>query len=268
MKYFDIFDSENGYSVGTLIYFEREKAFITELVSGLDEWSAPLLFASYVKRGILTIPRDVSLAWIRERIIPSNRQNINQILKNHKLKEYSEIKFLEISEGKCSQDSLIIKKTEVIPEYVKKRMQSNISDVLVSDDSLLVFFKDDTLRKIPQEKLYKIDGAGKLQNNRLLLESGKAGAGGYYVTFNNSIDIPAAELYKTGIKLPLKKSDFINFVRKNILDTSEVCSMLECSRQNLNYLINKDLLKPIKENVKGNLYQKGDVEHFSHSPIK
>ena len=259
MKYFDIFDSENGYSVGILLYFEREKAFIVELADGLDEWTAPLLFTAYVKRGILTIPRDVSLAWVRERIIPSNRQNINQILKNHKLKEYDEIKFLEISEGKCSQDSLIIKKSETLPEYVNKRMRTNVSDVVVSDDSILVFFTDDILTKVPFEKLYQIDGDEKLTDNRPLLESGRVGAGGYYVTFNNSIDIPAAELYKAGTKLPLTKSDFLNFVCKNILDTSEVCSMLDCSRQNLAYLLNKELLKPIKEDVKGNLYQKGDV---------
>lgn len=259
MKYYDIFDSENGYSTGTLLYFEREKAFIVELDDGLDEWTAPLLFTAYVKRGIFTIPRDVSLAWVRERIIPSNRQNINQILKNHKLKEYDEMKFLEISEGKCSQDSLIVKKAEVLPEYVKKRMQHNLSDVVISDDSLLVFFKDDTVRKASFKKLYLMDGAEKLKNNSQLLESGRVGAGGYYVTFNNSIDIPAAGLYKAGTKLPLKKSDFLNFVRKNILDTSEVCGMLECSRQNLAYMLNKDILKPIKEDVKGNLYLKGDV---------
>ena len=35
--------------------------------------------------------------------------------------------------------------------------------------------------------------------------------------------------------------------------------MLECSRQNLAYMLNKDILKPIKEDVKGNLYLKGDV---------
>ena len=259
MKYYDIFDNENGYSVGTLLYFEREKVFIVELADGLDEWTAPLLFTAYVKRGIFTIPRDVSLAWIRERIIPSNRQNINQILKNHKLKEYDEIRFLEISEGKCSQDSIVIKKTEMLPEYVKKRMQHNLSEVVISDDSLLAFFADDTVRKLTFEKLYQIDGAEKLKSNRPLLESGRVGAGGYYVTFNNSIDIPAAKLYKAGTKLPLTRSDFLNFVRKNILDTTEVCDILECSRQNLAYLINKDQLRPIKEDVKGNLYQKGDV---------
>ena len=259
MKCFDIFDTENGFSVGILLYYEREKAFIIELISGLDEWMAPLLFTAYVKRGILTIPRDMSLAWVRERVIPSNRQNINMILKTHRLKEYDEVKFLEISEGKCSQDNLMIRKTGDIPGYVKKRMERNLSDVLVSEDSLILFFLDESVRRIPFEKIFNIDEAEKLKDNRVLLESGRVGAGGYYATFNNSIDIPAAKLYEVGIKLPLKRTDFVNFVKRNILDTSETCRILECTRQNLSYMVNKGSLKPVKEDVKGNLYQKGNI---------
>lgn len=259
MKCFDIFDTENGFSVGTLLYYEWEKVFIIELVSGLDEWTAPLLFTAYVKRGILTIQRDMSLAWVRERVIPSNRQNINMILKTHRLKEYDEIKILEISEGKCSQDSLIVKKIVDIPKYVKKRMERNLTDVLVSDDSLILFFMDNSVRKISFDKLYNISEAEKLKDNRMLLESGRVGAGGYYATFNNSIDIPAAKLYQTGVKLPLRRGDFVNFVKKNMMDTSEACRILECTRQNLSYMVNKGSLKPVKEDVKGNLYQKGNL---------
>ena len=85
------------------------------------------------------------------------------------------------------------------------------------------------------------------------------GAGGYYATFNNSIDIPAAKLYQTGVKLPLRRGDFVNFVKKNMMDTSEACRILECTRQNLSYMVNKGSLKPVKEDVKGNLYQKGNL---------
>ncbi len=259
MKCFDIYDQENGISVGTLLYYEREKVFITELAEGLDEWTAPLMFTAFVKKGILTIPRDISTAWVRERLIPPTRQNIGSILKTHKLKEYDEIRFLEISEGKCSQDSLIIKKTESIPEYVKIRMSGNLTDILISDDSVLAFFADDTVRKIGLEKLVLIDGAEKLKNNRPLLESGIIGAGGYYVTFNDSIDIPAAKLHEAGITLPLKRSDFINFVQKNVFDTSEACRYLECSRQNMSYLVGKGALSPVKTDVKGSLYLKSDL---------
>ena len=86
--------------------------------------------------------------WVKERIIPSGRQNIGDILNNHKLKEYDEMKFLELSNGRCSQDSLYIKKAEKLPEYVIKRQKDNLKDCTVlADFHLLCFFNDDTTRK-------------------------------------------------------------------------------------------------------------------------
>ena len=79
MKIFQIIDKETGAVPGTLLYAEKDKVFIVELAETLDEWSTPLLFSGFVKRGIYTVPRDISLAWVRERIIPSGRQNISDI---------------------------------------------------------------------------------------------------------------------------------------------------------------------------------------------
>ena len=59
----------------------------------------------------------------------------------------------------------------------------------------------DSVRKIPFEKLYNINEAEKLKDNRIL----------------------------------------------------------DCTRQNLSYMVNKGSLKPVKEDVKGNLYQKGNL---------
>ena len=63
----------------------------------LSEWEAPLLFQGLVKKGIYTVSREASLMWVQERVIPSGRQNIGLILKTHKLKEYSEIALLSLS---------------------------------------------------------------------------------------------------------------------------------------------------------------------------
>lgn len=83
--------------------------------------------------------------------------------------------------------------------------------------------------------------------------------GGYSVTFNVSIDIPATVLYEAGEYIPLKRTGFIAFVQNNILDTSDSCNILECSRQNVAYMVKQQQLVPIKEEVKGNLYLKGDI---------
>ncbi len=259
MKSFDIFDTENSRSLGTLLCYEREKTFIVELMEDTDEWTAPLLFTAYVKKGIYTIPREVSLAWISERLIPPGRQNISSILANHHLKEYDELKLLEISEGICCQDSIVLKKTDALPDYVIDRMNRNLAEFVLTDDSVLVFFNDNTVKKIKLSAFTGLEGAEKLEGNPALLQSGRIGAGGYYVTFNNSIDIAASKLYTEGITIPLKLKDFLYFVRNNVSDTTDVCNLLSCSRQNVAYLVGKEQLSPLRTDVKGNLYVKGDV---------
>ena len=103
MKVFAIWDDdwENKTPIGYLFCYEKENAFMIELNSELDEWNAPLLFSSFVKKNIYTIPREISALWVRERVIPSGRQNIGSILKNHKMTEYNEMKLLALSKGKC-----------------------------------------------------------------------------------------------------------------------------------------------------------------------
>lgn len=98
---------------------------------------------------IYTIPRDISFLWVKERVIPSGRQNIGDILAHHHMQSYDEIKFLEISEGRCSQDSLCIRKIDRLPEYVSRRRETNAVDcVLLEDCRLLCFFANEEVKKI------------------------------------------------------------------------------------------------------------------------
>ena len=262
MKIFEIIDAENALLMGVLLYYEKERTCMIELPEYLDECTAPLLFTSYVKRKIYTIPRDISFLWVKERVIPSGRQNIKDILAQHHLQSYDEMKFLEISEGRCSQDSLYIKKIEELPDFVLKRQQKNIAEcVLLENHTILCFFADETIRKIELKNLKEINDMEKVIRNEYVYQSGKVGTGGYFITFNDSIDIPAGILHDAGIAIPLSMKDFKAFVKKNILDTTESCSMLQCSRQNISYMVSQGQLAPVKEEVRGNLYLKGDVLH-------
>ena len=210
MKIFAIIDEETTLLTGILLYYEKEGTCVIELPEYLDEWTAPLLFTSYVKKKIYTIPRDISFLWVKERVIPSGRQNINDILAHHNMQSYDEMKFLEISEGKCSQDSLYIKKIDMLPDFVIERQKKNIVECVLSDDhTLLCFFEDDTIKKIQLEDLQSFEEQNKIKNN--------------------------------------------------VLDTTESCDLLECSRQNMSYMVRKQQLTPVKEEVRGNLYLKGDV---------
>ena len=264
MKIFDIYDEENKSFIGSLLYYEKEKTFICELMDDLDEWTAPFLFSGFVRKGIYTIPRDESLNWVKSRIIPPSRQNIDLILKNHKLKEYDEGIFLEISGGKCSQDSMYVKQVKQLPEFVIKRQKKNLTYVIrLSGHGVLCVFADGSVRKVNLESFHcdnlLENDIKKVLANKELFASCKLGTGGYYITFNDSIDIPAWRLYDSGTLMPITAEDIPMMIKSSLADTSLACKMLDCSRQNLSYMIGKGVITPVMDDVKGNLFLKDDI---------
>lgn len=256
MKIYEILDSELNTAVGILLYYEKDDAFIIELQDDLTEWTAPLLFADHVKNGIFTVMREESRLWVRERIIPSGRQNIKDILDTHHLEKYEEIRFLEISRGKCSQDSMYLNKTDILPEYVLSRQLRNLLDVVpLSGHRLLCLFRDHKVKTVSLHDL----NIPKISANEALFESCCISPGGYSASFNNSIDLPAAMLYEAGSELPLSVDDFKDVIKKNVLSTAESCSLLECSRQNIAYMVSQQQLIPLKKDDTGSLYLKGEL---------
>lgn len=260
MKIYDIFDSELDTAIGVLLYYEKDDAFIIELQDNLTEWNAPLLFANYVKQHIFTVQREESRLWVRERIIPSGRQNIQDILDTHHLKKYEEIKFLEISHGKCSQDSMYLKKADIMPEYVLSRQHRNLLDVTpLAGYRLLCLFRDNKMKIVSLSDLKKSEDVSKILANGALFESCKVSPGGYAASFNNFIDLPASTLYEIGFEIPFTVDDIKTVVEKNVLSTTESCSLLECSRQNIAYMVDLQQLVPLKKDDMGSLYLKGEL---------
>lgn len=266
MKSYAIYDGDLDRiePIGYLFYYEKSKSFIIELSEDLNEWDAPLLFQRLVRENIYTVPREISLMWVRERVIPSGRQNIGSILKNHKLKEYSEMALLNLSRGRCSQDNCYIaeiSKAE-IPKNIKDRMMKNIWECFPTQDNQLVcLFRDDVAKKVDLSQLmqqYK-DVVHVLRNQRLM-DSVQVGVGGYSIVFDDSIEIQTADLRSVGQLLPLKAQDFYQFVSRKVVDTTKACDMMQCSRQNLSYMVKEEKIKPIIHGTKENLYLKGEVE--------
>lgn len=267
MKSYAICDKElDGCLIGYLFYFEKAENFIIELCADLEEWDAPLLFQKMVREKKYTIPTDVSLMWVKERVVPSGRQNIGTILKNHKLKEYSEMALLNLSKGRCSQDSCYIVEIqeEQIPSDIKDRMKKNIRECFpVEGNQMVCLFKDNAVKKINLSLLIgQYQELSHVLKNKMLLDSMKVGPGGYSVIFNDSIEIAVSDIRRIGQVIPLTAEDFYNFVSRNVLDTTRTCEMLQCSRQNISYLVKEKKITPIICGTKENLYLKGDMEVF------
>ena len=266
MKSYAIYneDLDRITAIGYLFYYEKSESFIIELCEDLDEWDAPLLFQKMISEKKYTVSREYSFLWVKERVIPSGRQNIGSILKNHKLKDYSEIALLSLSKGRCSQDNCCITEISVdkIPEDILNRMKKNIWECFPTEDNQLIcLFKDGVVKKVDLMLLLEpYKDLSYVLKNRMLLDSMEIGAGGYSIIFNNSIEIQTADLRRTGLSLPLTSKDFYNFVRRNVMDTTKTCDILQCSRQNLSYLVKEEKIKPIINGTKENLYLKGEIE--------
>ncbi|MGN0406947.1 MAG: hypothetical protein ACI4EJ_01690 [Bacteroides sp.] len=270
MKIYAIYDKEvlGKQALGYLFYYEKSNEYIIELIEGLDEWDAPILFQGLVRKNIYTVPKDISALWVKERVIPSGRQNIGNILKNAKMKEYNEMALLALSKGKCSQDSCYIEEISCddLPEEIRKRSNNNINECFVAENKQIIcMFKDNTVRKLDLSEL-KADNKdiSYILKNDDLLHSVKVGVGGYSISFNDTIEISSAVIREKGVLLPITANDILAFVRTNIVNTTTSCEMLQCSRQNLSYLVKTKKITPIIYGTKENLYTKGDIERIMY----
>lgn len=248
MRVFAIHDEsiDSIEPIGYLQYFERNKEYVIELRENLDEWDAPLLFQKKVHEGEYTILNELAYLWVKERVIPSGRQNIREILANSKISEYDEIALLSITKGICSQDECYLKEIsyEDIPEDIKSRKDKNISDCFMSEGNCIVcLFNDNIAVKVSLNKLsedYKL--ISHVIRNKILQKNLKVDSGGYSISFDCNIVISANILRNNHYSEPLSASDFFSYVKNGLVSSSGVCDILGCSRQNVSYLVKEAYL--------------------------
>ncbi len=265
MKIFAIRDEsvEIQKDLAYLIYYEMEKRFYIELPDDADPWETPLLLDSFVKRGEKTVNSYWSQLWVQQRIIPTDRQNLGEILRDNGLKEYDEFQLLMLAMGRCAQDDyyLVPLNENDLPKEIIKRFSARIEDVLPLDDyCLLVFFRDGTVKKCDLKAHFE-----KTSTFRILLKkpeyfkSVQMMTGGYGVAWDINLAVADSMLYRIGKKVPLTVSDFRNFVVQRVINASEAAEFLNCSRQNLLDLTKRGKLHPIKSSEKNTLYLKSEV---------
>lgn len=131
-RYFLLKDEDfNDRCYGTLIYKLPEKKFRFILRSGYDFWDYPPILDFAFKRGEIEVNNTAVMCFIRERLIPSNRANILDILRSAGLTSYDEFGMLMYTGGKCAQDWMYLeeikfeefKKLEEYSTYIKTNMK-------------------------------------------------------------------------------------------------------------------------------------------------
>ncbi len=258
-------EADSNKTVGYLFYYEKTGRFYIELPENADEWNTPLLLSSFVKRGKHTVGSRWSRIWVQQRIIPSDRQNLPQILKDNGLKKYDEFGLLMLSMGRCAQDDYYLAQIsfDELPEEIKKRRSYKIDDVIALDSKkLLVFFANSEVKVCDISK--NVDKSSPLWIMLKLhpdaFDKVRLQVGGYGVYWDENMTISDSDLYESGKDVPLSKKDFMAFVSKRVVNTAEAADMLGCSRQNIDDLIKRGKLKAIKESERNKLFLKSDIE--------
>ena len=265
MKIFAIRDesAEIQKDLAYLLYYELEKRFYIELLDGTDPWEMPLLLDSFLKSNETTVNSYWSKIWVEQRIIPSDRQNIGEILRDNHLKEYDEYELLMLAMGRCAQDDyyLVPIDEKDLPDKIIKRFATRIEDVLPLDDfSLLVFFRDGTIKKCELQKYFNSTRVFNILIKKPeYFKNVQMQTGGHGVAWDVNMDISDSMLYRIGRKVPLTATDFRNFVAHRVINATEAAELLGCSRQNIIDLTKRGKLHPLKSSDKNTLYLKSEI---------
>ena len=263
MKIFAIREDGAQKDLAYLLYYEAAKKFYIELPENADPWDTPLLLSSFAKKGETSVNSYWSREWVRQRIVPTDRQNITQLLRENKLKQYDEFDLLMLSMGRCAQDDYYLTPVEEsqLPKKVRNRFLKKLEDIVPLENyCLLAFFRDGVVKKCDLKSwLEEHSEFGVLLKKEALFQSVQLQTGGYGVTWDVNLNIDDKTLYKLGKTIPLSLPDFRSFIVNRVVNSAEAAELLGCSRQNIDDLAKRGKLQPIKSSEKNTLYLKSEV---------
>ncbi len=265
MIIFEIRDkAEKERLLGYLFYYKRSRRFFTELRSELDEWSAPFIFAGLVRRGIYSIDSVWSGKFVAQRIIPPDRQNLGNILRENGLKTYDELKLLLLSNGRCAQDELYLirKKAEDILPEIRERLEKKVLDVMsLGSFRTLVFFRDGKSRVANIKTLCGEDRSfGNILGSEENFRNVRVSPGGNGIEWGEERFISAERLRDEGNDADISYDDIKHFIRDRLADTGETSGMLGCTRQYVKQLADRGRIAPAREWANQSVFMKGELE--------
>lgn len=83
---------------------------------------------------------------------------------------------------------------------------------------------------------------------------------GYGITWGENLHISYLELYRSGREKSMNLDEIERLFQYRVINSAEAAELLNCSRQNIEDLVRRDRLFPVKTMPKGKLFLKGTVE--------
>lgn len=99
--------------VAYLLYDEKDRSYQIQVPEDVQSVEAPLIIADLIEKGQRQIGKKWSLRWVKQRVIPPERQNIGQILRENHMKYYDEFPLLLMNQGRsCHDECYLVEVTD------------------------------------------------------------------------------------------------------------------------------------------------------------
>lgn len=266
MKAYQIIDESitPAAEIGFLLYYERQRVFCVEVTEKLPADQLPILFAAFAEKGIHSLDPDWSERWVRQRIVPTDRQNLGMMLRENGLQDYDPMRLLLRGHGRCAQDDCAIRewKQETLPDWLRDRLSQRLAlAVPLPDRRALLGFADGKVRLADLKAQIEADDRLRiLARDHALFMRLSLQPGGCGICWEDWLSIPLQDLREAGTPLPLTCEDLRSLLAAETLDTAAVCQRLDCSRQYVNRLTRDGNLTPLHDDGKTRLYCRSEVE--------
>ena len=130
---------------------------------------------------------------------------------------------------------------------------------------LLVFFENGVIKKFDVKPLLSDFPEFTLLRDPAIFQLVQVEPGGYGVSWNDELDCSEGELWKHGIEIPLELDDFSCFVKYGVVNTNEAASIMKCTRQNIESVVKRDRIHPVKKYKRTKLFLRSDFIHMKEN---
>ena len=104
---------ENSDAYALLTYDEDTDQYAVHIPETVDSDNLPAILSLLAKQGNRELDDKWARRFVKERVVPPDRQNIGMIMRQLHMKEYREFPILEYTSGRCCMDDFYLK--EVYP---------------------------------------------------------------------------------------------------------------------------------------------------------
>lgn len=126
MKRFEIVNGmrHNMEPCAVLVWDDDSNFLSIDIDESATEKDVPMLFIPFLRKGQHHIDDAWARRWVEERVVPSDGQNLGQVLRANGLQPYDSMLLLIAGEGRCAQDDFFIQEARgaVASESVSSRV--------------------------------------------------------------------------------------------------------------------------------------------------